>query len=178
MLTVTCESKPPQEASSIFMLTPVQRTLRTKVRTISRNSTTRRANEPSVSLLKSPLEDVDSAFTGVLTKPDRIPPGEEDHWLRFIRNDAEPLANGWFTVKQPGSNDLKTGITWADARAQEKLFFTSTTPWSSAETYCQKRFGTRNLTESLSKILSDLIKRRWATPRFRVLLPSLAFGLL
>jgi len=84
--------------------------------------------------------------------------------LRFIRNDAEPLANGWFTVKQPGSNDLKTGITWADARAQEQHFFTSTAPWSSAETYCQKRFGTRNLTESLSKILSDLIKRRWGPP--------------
>ena len=104
--------------------------------------------------------DRPSSLTGVLTKPDRIPAGEEENWLRFIRNDAEPLVNGWFTVKQPASNDLKAGITWADARAQEKLFFTSTAPWSSAESFCQKRFGTGNLTGSLSKILSDLIKRR------------------
>ena len=68
--------------------------------------------------------------------------------------------NGWFTVKQPASNDLKTGVDWAEARAQEKHFFASTTPWSSAETFCQRRFGTHNLTEALSKILSDLIKRR------------------
>lgn len=87
--------------------------------------------------------------------------------MRFIRNDAEPLANGWFTVKQPGSNDLKGGITWAEARAQEKHFFTTTAPWSTAETFCQRRFGTQNLTESLSKILSDLIKQRWVPPRRR-----------
>lgn len=97
---------------------------------------------------------------GVLTKPDRIPTGEEEDWLRFIRNDAEPLANGWFTVKQPASSDIKTGITWAEARKQEKHFFSSSAPWSSAESFCQKRFGTQNLTQSLSKILSDLIKRR------------------
>ncbi|KAF9783798.1 P-loop containing nucleoside triphosphate hydrolase protein [Thelephora terrestris] len=97
---------------------------------------------------------------GVLTKPDRIPAGEEEAWLRFIRNEGEPLVNGWFTVKQPGSSEIKTGVTWAEARAQENHFFTTTTPWSSAETFCQRRFGTRNLTESLSKILSDLIKQR------------------
>jgi len=113
-------------------------------------------------------QDTSLSFAGVLTKPDRIPPGEEEHWLGFIRNDAEPLANGWFTVKQPGSNELKTGITWEDARALEKHFFTSTAPWSSAETYCQKRLGTQNLTGSLSKILSDLIAQRWDLYRCRV----------
>ena len=106
------------------------------------------------------LEGMGRPFTGVLTKPDRIAPGEEEYWLRFIRNDAEPLSNGWFTVRQPATKDLKGGITWEEARDQERVFFTSNLPWSSAETYCQKRFGTQNLTESLNKILSYLIKRR------------------
>ncbi|KAJ8454305.1 hypothetical protein ONZ51_g13104 [Trametes cubensis] len=34
---------------------------------------------------------------GVLTKPDRIPSGEEDGWLRYIRNQSEPLTHGWFS---------------------------------------------------------------------------------
>ncbi|EMD32895.1 hypothetical protein CERSUDRAFT_76970 [Gelatoporia subvermispora B] len=32
---------------------------------------------------------------GVLTKPDRIPSGDEGNWLKFITNDKEPLANGY-----------------------------------------------------------------------------------
>ena len=100
-----------------------------------------------------------TSLAGVLTKPDRIPAGEEDHWLRFIRDEAEHLTNGWFSVKQPATKDLKEGITWEEAREQERLFFLTTPPWSSEVAY-QHRFGTRNLTESLSKILSDLIRRR------------------
>ncbi|KAF9648403.1 hypothetical protein BDM02DRAFT_3187163 [Thelephora ganbajun] len=96
---------------------------------------------------------------GVLTKPDRIPRGEEDHWLRFIRGEAEHLANGWFVVKQPATVDLKDGVTWEGAREREKRFFSTRNPWS-LETGYRHRFGTHNLTESLSKILSDLIKRR------------------
>ena len=96
---------------------------------------------------------------GVLTKPDRIPSGEEDRWLRFIRGEAESLTNGWFTVRQPATKDLEEGMTWERAREQERLFFSTTSPWSS-DTDWSHRFGTNNLTESLSKILSDLIKRR------------------
>ena len=79
--------------------------------------------------------------------------------MRFIRNEAEHLSNGWFVVKQPATADLKQGITWEEAREQESRFFSTTPPWSSEADY-RHHFGTRNLTESLSKILSDLIKRR------------------
>ncbi|KAF9783799.1 P-loop containing nucleoside triphosphate hydrolase protein [Thelephora terrestris] len=96
---------------------------------------------------------------GVLTKPDRIPDGEEENWLRFIRDEAEHLANGWFAVKQPATADLRQGITWEEAREQERRFFLTTPPWSTERDY-RHRFGTRNLTESLSNILSELIKRR------------------
>ena len=79
--------------------------------------------------------------------------------MRFIRDEAEHLTNGWFAVKQPSTKDLNDGITWEGARKMERDFFSMTPPWSS-ETGYRHRFGTHNLTESLSQILSDLIKRR------------------
>ncbi|KAG1746767.1 P-loop containing nucleoside triphosphate hydrolase protein [Suillus paluster] len=97
---------------------------------------------------------------GVLTKPDRIPAGEENHWLRFIRNEQEPLVNHWYCVKQPGSQMLKTGISWAEARKQENDFFALTQPWSTVEPQYQKFLRTSNLTERLSTILSELIAKR------------------
>ena len=99
--------------------------------------------------------------TGVLTKPDRIPPGEEARWLRFIRNEQEPLMNHWYCVKQPGSQTLQSGISWAEARSQENDFFASTQPWSNVEAQYQKFMRTANLTRRLSTILSELISKRW-----------------
>jgi hypothetical protein len=66
----------------------------------------------------------------VLTKPDRIPTGEEPNWLPFIRNEKETLENNWYCVKQPSSSDMKLGITWAQARRREEEFFAMTPPWS------------------------------------------------
>ncbi|KIK36073.1 hypothetical protein CY34DRAFT_544266 [Suillus luteus UH-Slu-Lm8-n1] len=97
---------------------------------------------------------------GVLTKPDRIPAGEESTWLKFIRNEQEPLVNHWYCVKQPGSQTLKNGISWAEARKQENDFFALTQPWSTVESQYQKFMRTSNLTERLSTILSELIAKR------------------
>ncbi|KAI0782967.1 P-loop containing nucleoside triphosphate hydrolase protein [Abortiporus biennis] len=97
---------------------------------------------------------------GVLTKPDRIPSGEEDRWLRFIRNEYESLDNGWFSVKQPDTKALQAGITWSEARAAEREFFSLTSSWSALDYSYQQRLGTTNLTECLSTILSGLIARR------------------
>ncbi|KAF4598880.1 hypothetical protein EYR38_007292 [Pleurotus pulmonarius] len=97
---------------------------------------------------------------GVLTKPDRIPTGEEARWVKFIQNEIEPLENNWFCVKQPSSNDLKQGVTWADARQRENEFFSMTAPWSGLEPMYQKYLRTGNLVERASSILSDLISRR------------------
>ncbi|KAF8991460.1 P-loop containing nucleoside triphosphate hydrolase protein [Cyathus striatus] len=97
---------------------------------------------------------------GVLTKPDRIPVGEELRWLPFIRNEKDSLDSGWYCVKQPGSNEIKKGITWAEARAQENEFFSMTAPWSELEAIHQKYLRTSNLVDRLSSILSDLILKR------------------
>ena len=96
----------------------------------------------------------------MLTKPDRIPVGEEESWLPFIRNEKEPLENNWYCVKQPSQADLKKGVTWSDARKREDEWFALTQPWSSMDFVYQRYLRTTNLIERLSSILSDLVKKR------------------
>ncbi|KAF9447051.1 hypothetical protein P691DRAFT_732102 [Macrolepiota fuliginosa MF-IS2] len=97
---------------------------------------------------------------GVLTKPDRIPVGEEPGWLQFLKNEKEPLENNWYCVKQPSSSDLKKNWTWKEAREKENEFFAATAPWCELEGIYQKYLRTSNLVERLSSILSDLIIKR------------------
>ncbi|KAI6044467.1 P-loop containing nucleoside triphosphate hydrolase protein [Pisolithus marmoratus] len=97
---------------------------------------------------------------GVLTKPDRIPYGEEESWARLIRNEVEPLANNWYCVKQPSSNDIAQGITWPEARAAEDSFFATTPPWCNLEDHFQSFLRTAKLTDRLSNILAELIAKR------------------
>ena len=100
-------------------------------------------------------------FPGVLTKPDRIPAGEEGGWLRYIRNQDEPLEHGWFSVKQPDSRAIAAGITWEEAREKEREFFTTSSPWNALDLEFQNRLGTHKLVDRLSDVLSDCISRRF-----------------
>lgn len=97
---------------------------------------------------------------GVLTKPDRIPVGDEATWVSLIRNEKEHLENNWYCVRQPGPADLKEGITWTEARRREDNFFSTKQPWNELEAIYQKYLRTGNLVERLSSILSDLISKR------------------
>ncbi|KAJ7281014.1 P-loop containing nucleoside triphosphate hydrolase protein [Mycena rebaudengoi] len=98
---------------------------------------------------------------GVLTKPDRIPHGDEENWLSLIRNERDALENNWYCVKQPSSQDLKQGITWSAARAREIEFFSSkSSPWFELDSMHQRYLGTSNLVHRLSSILSDIISKR------------------
>ncbi|KXN85099.1 Interferon-induced GTP-binding protein Mx [Leucoagaricus sp. SymC.cos] len=97
---------------------------------------------------------------GILTKPDRIPIGEEQNWLQFICNEKEPLENNWFCVKQPSSNDLKQKWTWKEARNKEREFFTTVSPWNNLEPMYQQYLQMDHLVERLSRVLSDLIAKR------------------
>ena len=106
------------------------------------------------------FENILSEEVGVLTKPDRIPPTTEDSWLRYIRNEVEALEHNWFCVKQPGPDILKRGITWDEARSQEKVFFALTNPWSGLDSPYKNYLGTERLLERASTILSDLIAKR------------------
>lgn len=102
-------------------------------------------------------------MSGVLTKPDRIPTGEEQNWIGILRNIKEPLQNGWYCVKQPSSAEIAVGTTWEKARKNEDEFFASTAVWSDLDEMYKKYLCTRNLVERLSALLSDLISKRWVT---------------
>lgn len=97
---------------------------------------------------------------GVLTKPDRIPSGEEPTWLEFIQNEKEPLDNNWYCVRQPSSLELQTGLSWIEARQHEDSFFKVQQPWAELEPTYQVYLGTMNLVSRLSSVLSDLISMR------------------
>lgn len=123
---------------------------------------TQRENVPLVgsTVFFTGIRTLKSAQIGVLTKPDRIPVGEESSWLPFLRNEKEPLKNNWFCVKQPSSNDLKQQWTWEQARSKEDDFFATTAPWNELEGIYAKYLRTGNLVERLSHVLSDLVAKR------------------
>jgi hypothetical protein len=101
-------------------------------------------------------------ITAVLTKPDRIDPGDEGKWMDMLRNRTEKFKHGWFCVRQPGYSQLQARITPDEARENERLFFENTRPWSNAEPDLRARFGTKSLSKALGQKLFDVIARRFA----------------
>ncbi|KAG8898578.1 hypothetical protein FRB99_007344 [Tulasnella sp. 403] len=97
---------------------------------------------------------------GVLTKVDRIEYGGTSRWLRMLRNEENPLKNGWYCVKQPDMIQLQSGISWEDARESERSFFQDTPPWSTLERRHRQRLGSEPLAENLGVVLSNLAARK------------------
>ena len=96
---------------------------------------------------------------GVLTKPDRIPTGEEAIWISRIQSSGDGGIE-YFFVKNPDSMDIRNGISYAEAREQERSFFENKAPWSNLERLYQSRLGTDKLTRRLGQVLSTLISKR------------------
>ncbi|KAI0250036.1 P-loop containing nucleoside triphosphate hydrolase protein [Lactifluus subvellereus] len=105
--------------------------------------------------------DPDGARTiGVLTKPDRIPLGEEAIWIGKIQGSGTEGGIEYFSVKNPDSQDIRSGITYDQAREREAEFFQTRAPWSNLEWLYRRRLGTDKLTRRLGQVLSDLISKR------------------
>ncbi|KIJ53719.1 hypothetical protein M422DRAFT_222407 [Sphaerobolus stellatus SS14] len=96
---------------------------------------------------------------GVLTKPDRIPDGEHARWLKLLRNETSVLQNGWYSVKQPSTQDLERGLTSEEALRRGEEFF-RTAPWSKLDPLYQKRLGTRAVIQKLHEFLMEVISKR------------------
>ncbi|OSD00790.1 hypothetical protein PYCCODRAFT_1393152 [Trametes coccinea BRFM310] len=95
---------------------------------------------------------------GVLTKPDTIPAGStkrRELWLDVLEGREHPLQHGYFCTRQPDDDQRLAGITSSDARAAEAEFFRTTSPWSSSTV--PRRFGTQNLVQSISELLTKII---------------------
>ena len=103
----------------------------------------------------------ESGCLGVFTKPDRIPKGDEEQWMSFIKNDEAPLDFGWYCVKQLDAVQLRKGLGWEEARELEAEWFDSTKPWNCLHSKYSEQLGTVNLVEKLAKTLAALITERW-----------------
>ncbi|KIO22290.1 hypothetical protein M407DRAFT_216692, partial [Tulasnella calospora MUT 4182] len=106
---------------------------------------------------------------GVLTKVDRIQPGDEDRWLKILRGEELVLRNGWYCVKQRGPKELESGVTWEDAKTQEQTFFTTEAPWCDLGDSLSGRVGSEALSSELGRILSKLVSRELPTIQTQVI---------
>jgi hypothetical protein len=142
----------------------IQPTLSTRGRIVWLGSTILLVTERSVCCQEFFLKNNKRwLFTGVLTKPDRIPATEEDNWVPYIRGEREDTTM-WFCVKCPNSEAIKLGVTWEEARRDESLWFSRKVPWATLEEAYRQRLGTANLTRCLSDKLCDLIAERFVYP--------------
>ena len=96
---------------------------------------------------------------GVLTKPDRIPAGEEAIWISKIQRGGKDGIE-YFSVKNPDSQEIRDGVTYEQAREKETAFFSTSEPWSNLEWLYRRRLGTDKLTTRLGQLLSSLISKR------------------
>ncbi|CAE6451057.1 unnamed protein product [Rhizoctonia solani] len=119
-------------------------------------------------LLAKKYDPTGERTIGVLTKPDRIETDQEGQWVPLITGERSPLANGWFCVKQLSPRDREAGLTWDEARAQEREFFATATGWSTVPPQHKGRLGSRNLATKLGDILSKEIQKRLPAIRLEV----------
>ena len=106
------------------------------------------------------FRDANVGCAGVLTKPDRIPAGEESIWISKIQSGGNDVGVEYYSVKNPDSQEIRNGITYEQAREKEDEFFSTKAPWSNLEWLYKRRLGTDKLTRRLGQVLSDLISKR------------------
>jgi len=102
----------------------------------------------------------DASHVGVLTKPDRIPAGEEAIWINKIQRGGKDGGIEYYSVKNPEFQEIRNGITYEQARENEAEFFSTKAPWSNLEWLYKRRLGTDKLTRRLGQVLTELISRR------------------
>ncbi|KAF1829164.1 interferon-induced GTP-binding protein Mx [Decorospora gaudefroyi] len=101
---------------------------------------------------------------GVLTEPDRLPPGSRNEKLSEVFDQKRfALGHGYFVVKNLGQDEIDQGMTHQQARAQEQQFFSQEEPWATTFEKYQLRFGTLNLQSFLSGKLAEQITKKLPT---------------
>lgn len=93
---------------------------------------------------------------GVLTKPDLVDPGAEQHVLDLVEGKSHKLKLGWCIVRNRRQKELLE-LT-ADRNAVERCFFMSQNPWTKAE---KDRVGVEALRRRLTEILAAIVRRQF-----------------
>ncbi|KDQ21795.1 hypothetical protein BOTBODRAFT_26210 [Botryobasidium botryosum FD-172 SS1] len=104
----------------------------------------------------------------VLTKPDCVPAGSQKRllqWQEIIEGRSHPLKHGYYVTRQPDDDARTNGITSKAARDAEEAFFRDA-PWNKSTH--RQRFGTRNLTRMLSRLLTEMTNDSLPTLRENV----------
>lgn len=77
-------------------------------------------------------------------------------WLEVLAGRRHPLLHGYYCTRQPNDKERGEGISGTDARLAEANFFQTNEPWSTSALHA--RFGTPNLVQSISKLLTRIIQ--------------------
>jgi hypothetical protein len=102
-----------------------------------------------------------TTILGVLTKPNRLPPGSRHYKLQEVFDQKRfALGHGYFVVKNLGQDEIDMGLSHHQARLQEQQFFSQEAPWATTFGEYQARFGTLNLQRFLSGKLVEQITKR------------------
>jgi GTP-binding protein EngB required for normal cell division len=77
------------------------------------------------------VDPTSSRTVVVLTKPDLVDPGSEQHVLELLQTSKHTYApHGFHLVKNRGQAALDSGMTIAQGLKDEKTFFLETKPWN------------------------------------------------
>lgn len=97
-------------------------------------------------------------IAGILTKPDRLPPGSSSHELTSILDNRKfAMGHKYFVVKNLSSDEIRQGLSHPEARQREEDFFATNAPWSTDLNDFQPRFGTVKLQQYLSSHLGSRV---------------------
>jgi len=113
------------------------------------------ANSTAAEIIRE--EKAQGRTLGVLTKPDRVQPGESlEQWTSILNGGKFPLGYGYHVIK----NNPDPTVDHATARAEEADFFNSTEPYATQLEGYRSRFGTLQLQTALSQRLTAQIATR------------------
>lgn len=115
-------------------------------------------DDPANSSASSLIRDVkaEGRTLGCLTKPDRLQQQESlDQWIQILRGERFRLGYGYHIIK----NNPDTSVAHSIARDEEVRFFQKKDPWATTFKGHSQRFGTHNLQNTLSQLLTAQIKK-------------------
>lgn len=93
---------------------------------------------------------------GVLTKPDLVDAGGEQHVLDLIEGKSHKLNLGWCIVRNRGQRELLESSS--NRHAVERYFFMNQNPWAKVE---KDRVGVEALRRRLTEILAAIVRREF-----------------
>ncbi|PWN54041.1 P-loop containing nucleoside triphosphate hydrolase protein [Violaceomyces palustris] len=96
---------------------------------------------------------------GVLTKTDLLMEGELRRWQDILQGKIEPMKHGYFAVCNPAVQQLEDGISFEQARENERAQFRQP-KWASLPPQFIDRLGTEKLVKRLSRLLEQLVQKK------------------